>query len=884
MIKHYLNFVSTNRGLIEIDEPTGFDQAVFEIMQEDGRHGRDIFSVTNEKGKLTLDRLPNHCFDYVMEAIEQDGFEAEIKYQVAFDGEMSVVGDVSCQAAVTDDVNKIELAIVEENFKTIFKKRFDVKTNLFNDKSLDDADIAPVQTVKALFKAKPIVQVSEWTNPIIGKQLFFNNPYVNADYFNPIKNQVTYDILNSLSWLEDTNTDSGGGFGNFAYVQAVNKLTNINVKISVNITIDYLPQLENDNPTGKNGQVLLRLYYGASTSSYSQVNVFDVPVFQGTSNQQYILNQTFEVPIELVNSTEKIWFSFVSGTGNGAVIKLTFFDCTVNITATSTAYNSVIDIVNLYDAMKYNALSSANLPVSAPRWEFGGHLQNLFITSQALMRGLLDKPFSISTKDIVEEYLPMVNGDYQIQQDGTIFYGVEEDFYRDYEILSLTQQDATDEFGQPLGQIEGFERSFNKEYTVNEFKFGFQNYASKKETTQGNTYDIVHGQFETLLPNKRVENKKNVEVGFIFDAFEWESARQKAFDLSENTATQDDDKIYCAEFVALTDADRLQKETISVDHRATQTDFNLQLVNNESFGWIRIGLFVGDTVTIDTGVVNTGTYTVTEVTERILYLVTTGGFPQNIGIVNTTITYHISPNVLWVNRTNEGFTEITGIADGDNFGNLAHTAKRSALNYWSSYLATCCMYKQGQEIKITDYKNNPDAVIQENGEAEGIREGDNFVPEGAILTPYLVEVKGIMSLQKFFDTQTKQRLHNGYIRSFDANRLPLLGYIKQANFIPQTKGGIDAEDIIGECAFVLKEKYQEFYLQILGSGNGMIVLSNGESASDFNFYIENKKLYIFDETGKQLFVPVPFNRVKVNSSTQAATPEQLEQWLNLLKQ
>lgn len=877
MIKHYLNFISTNRGLVEIDEPTGFDQAVFEIMQEEGRHGRDIFSVTNDKGKLKLDSMPNHCFDYIMEAMEQDGFEAEVKYLVEFDGVQNIVGDISFQSIVTDQQTFVELAIMEETFKTLLKKRFDVKTDLFSKLTLDKEEIDPLVPVKVLLKAKPIIQVSEWSNPTIGRQISSDSE--TADYFNPVKSQVQYEIQDSLSWLFDFDTESSN---NFKHIHAATNLKNVNIDLALNV--DWYYDVVNAGVGGLSdfyGYMNVRVLWGQSIEQAVENGTNHYlweHYFYGEDNQEITLPTDLSYTIPFVGSTDFIWLSFSFASSNGSVNTATFKDCRTKITATSVAYNTVVPMVRLFDAMTYNVRSSADLPISAPRWAFGGEYYDQFITTQPLMRNLI-KPFLISTKEIVEDYLPEVNGDYQIQKDGTVFFGKEEDFYKDYELASFKQRELSDEWGQPFGQIEGFEKSFNPEFTVNEFKYSNKYYASEKENETANTYDLVHGDIETLLPNKRVENKKVVEFGWVRDAFMAEKARRNAYDLSDNTATQDDDKIYIVDIVPLS-LNTNFTETSFLQHKYnTETGF-LELTNDNTFSWELLGIVPGVLFQILSGE-NEAVYLVMEVSPTVLILFNDTTL-QVDATVNTTFKYFIDPNVVLTNRTNEGFSNIENIEDGENYANLRFSVKRNIQNY-NSYLATCCMYNQDEEIQVTLYKNNPEAITQLTTEAVEVEEGAEFIPTNPILTPYLLNVKLVMTLQKFFDLEDSLRINNGYITTYDATGLPIKGYIQQAKWIVQNRGGEDAEALVGVCDTLLKEKYQQFYLEILSVDTGGIWLSNGDSANTFTYEITDNKLTIYDETGLQLFVPVPYNRVKVNNSGQASSVAELAQWLNLIQ-
>lgn len=859
-IKFYFNFISSGHGRKEIDEPIGFDAAGFNIKQDSGRWGRDVVYSGNGEAKFSISPMQDHCFELMMYNRVRYGFEAIVKLEIDFGDGIEVVGDIDFKTMSTNGVDRCEFTVVQESTQALFKRRYDNNVDLFSFKDLDGNTIEPCQTVDMLLKAKPIVAVSEWTNPIVGQEVVEDNPASNADYFNVIKNQVKYDIKDSLTWLVDYNDATGGAFENFAYIQAATNLKNVKIEFTLDALYKYRPQ-ENNSAPDKNGQILLRVYYGQSNDvgEYTQIAVWNSTAFTGTSNQQQQLPTNLSTIIPFVNATERIWISFVSATKNGAVNRVKFNECKVKITATGIALNTVIPVVRYIDAIKYAVKSASGLDVIAPRWEYGGEFYEQYITTAQLMRNLRDKPFNITNKDIVEDNIrPEVNGDYEIQADDKVFYGLYEDFYRNYEMGNYPQM-----------QFEDYNETTNDRYTGNTVRIGFKSFASNKEAEQDNTLDIVHGDLEGLLPNKNVEDKREASAGFIRDAFLMEQTRQKAYDLSDNTATSDDSKTFIIDAVTLPSGTQFT-ETAELQHEASGSQ--LILKNTGSFSWLLLGIASPDVFTILNGE-NQGSYAVSFVSDTQLTLLAISGTPEDVLVENTTFKYSIRSDVRLTNRTNEGFTLIDGIEDGENYANLRFTTGRILRKYYNQELATHCFYRPNEPIRITKYSNNPDARTQIAGE-EIIREGGNFTPTNPILTPNIHEMILIMPLSEYWRLQGLMRSQRGYIRTWDSKGLPVKEYISEGEWTPLTPDAKNNDELLGAFKCTLEEKYVPYIMEIIAQ-EYEVIINNEIIPAGFTFSIDDLGyLSIFDQNGKLLHVPVLYDRVRVNNSAMS-TPEAL---------
>lgn len=879
MIKHVVNFIKPNYGKIEVIEPIGFDAVDFGIEQEEGRLGRDVSFVGNRKSLRFTDHMHYTVFPIFMDAINDYGYEAEIKHEIHYTDDIIVLGEYDLANCKTDGKTFIEAGLQEENYRVLLKRREDINTNLFSSEDLDGNPITPVQTHNVLVKAKPTVAISKWESEglIVENYGSFGQDFAAIA---PFPQLTQYDIKTTLSpfysYKEDTFSNVEQALDEATILRAQTSLANVKIKLTnINLSV---------TTTGAQVTTVIRVGWGNSyaAGTYSFHTFF-------TSNSDFvdINDQDYEYTIPFLNNTDFVFLIISVGSGAGSsptpvsTSQITYSGGDLTIEATAIAADTVVPMVRLIDALKYTVKSTSGLDISAPRWEEGGEFYDEFITTTPLMRNLIDKPFNISFKEITDDYYPEPYGDFQIEKDGTVFMGRYPDFYANYECGVFTQSNYLK--GKPTNQFQGYEKTYNPKFRINQFKYEYSSFASQKESEQANTYDILHGVRQSLVPITKDQNRKEVKVGWIRDPFLIEQARQKAYDLTDTAATQDDDKKYPLSIVPLEEADRTRTYTFPTQHVAS--GMTLTLLNDQTFSWVLLGITPGTPFIIVNPATNLGQYTVQSLDDRKLVLLkTSGGAPSDISEANTTFKYVIT-NIAaqYTIRTDEGFAEIENIADGDNFANLLYTVQRNTRNYYSQYLAACCAYTGDALIKKTLYSNNPEAYTRLSSETVGITEGEDFKPTGAILTPVLHKAKLIMTFKEYFQLEENLRTYRGFIRFHDANGMPLTGYIQKGEFKILNKGYDEMEDYVGELECEIEERYQPFYLELYKAPDTGLILNGVDYGSGFDWSIDSYgKLHIFDETGKLLYVPVEYNRVKVNNSGQASSPVQLTQWLNAI--
>lgn len=903
MIEFYINFITEAQGEKKIDEPDGFDSSKFTIEQEDKRYGRDVMFAGGESN-FGLNNRSNHCFDLVYKYFEVYGFEAEAEFIIRI-GSIEKVYDIDFSSMTTDQVNTIQFKAIQKSKEILLKRRSDVSVDLLSTKTLDDADILGCVPENILLKAKPIVGFSEWesgsqgigsismvrwNDNLINKQFKIREAINNSQVVKKegVKNTLTF-ISPSYALIDTFGGVPNNGL-NFTYLEAADDIFDVSIKLSEINGNSFTSRISENNPVHPEYKV-----NSAKASVKIQVRIgFDIENSSTSVYDLYVKNYSYNstvpqpspsVPIPfpanlslnvpLIKRGQRIWIyvnpdvsaNITGGPGDtngpGFLLSLSMVGMKVSISGTSKSYNTVVPSIRLYDAMKYICRSVSDLEIEAPDYSAGNVLYDQFLLTGNFLRGKTENGFKMNFEELTKG-LVETNSDYQIKTNDTVYFGNYKDFYKSTELAVITGV-----------QFDEYSKYFNERYKQNVFKYKYNNYQSQKETEIENTIDVVHGESEWLFKNMNVENKKEVEVSWIRDAFLIEETRKKAYDISDTTATQDDDKKFIIDGVLLNDSDRTFKTTSFLQH--ILSDGFLLLKNTSVFSFLLLGIRVGDTFTIVSGSQNAGFYIVNEVSGNTLKLQISSANPTFQGEADTEFQYTVkNTTAKYTNWTDEQFTTIENIAGGANFSNLRFTIKRNIMNFYSQYLATANLYRKLFPIKNTLYKNNSDAITTYNGIQ--LKEGSEFIPENPILTPFEYKTTFIKPMSEYIQLENKIRDEMGFVRFIDNFGIVVRGFIKKSDFTNQ----IEEQGVL-EC--LIEEKYQPAILSIFSDNITGVVIFNDEISVESNNWSwtmdDLDYLHIFDATGLLLFTKVHFSKVSVNGALRSSRIE-LEENLSLL--
>lgn len=866
-----LNFVTNGEGIVTIDEPIGFDSADFVTKQDSKRLARSI-SFGGGESEFTFYRMRNHYFDTLMYYYETYGWESEVKLIIEKDGYENIVGDLDFFKATTDQLEYFKCKVIQDSNEAIVEKRKDINVNVFSDENIDLEPITPLTTENVLVKAKPIKQTSEWEVPFAFEYLFNARdddwPGVSVSTysrFNPSINLVKYGLEDSLTFFEmmqgQFNVNSSIFGDDYKVIEAQNNIRNIKINIT---NLDF--NLSTYVTGGGNGYANFKLVlkYGTDYETANTNIFFDI---SRDEDETYSNTNDYTFTIPYLNRGDSIWLHYsckirqsrdVGGTNPSFFADVTVNSMDVNITGTKIAYNTIVPSIRLYDGVSQVIESISGLTTLFPFAQSNGEMYNQRLFNGNLLRNITTEDFNISLKDIAE-WLPEIYGDYEVQKDGDVFFGLYDDFYTNVEIGVFTDV-----------RFDDYTKEFNERYAINEFVYGYKKFQSQKENEVENTFDVINGNSQWSIVNKGVENKKEIKVGFVRDTFYIDEQRVKALNISETTSTQDDDTIFILDTLEHT-TDSIYQETDFLQHTYDEDTGYLKLSNTGTFSFILIGLAVGETFKILGGDSNAGTYTIIEVTERYVVINSGSGTDNNNGERVTRFEYIVSTTTApFISWSNEGFDYIDNVIDDDGFANLKYSVKRNILRFYNQYLATCNTFAQ-KDIKSTLYKNNSDLGLSYDG-LQTV-EGERFLPTNPILSPYKHNITLITDFNTFKTLETNLKSQRGYIRTYDANGMVIKIYPQELIF----KNSND----IGELKIVGEEKYETGFISIIYGNIGYITVNDEYRTTIINYSNVEELFYIFDATGKLLYNPVFWQKISINGAF-PTSKTQLIEWLSLI--
>lgn len=870
----YLDFKNDSSGEVQIDEPIGYADMDFNLQQKDKGYGRDI-SFSGGEAQFNFVNYRNHYLDKLLYFNHFYGFESKVDLIIRQDGYDDVVAELDFASAVSDDFEYFKCKVIQQSSLQIVKRRKSVKVDLFSDKDVDGNAITPLTTQNMLLLNKPVYQKSIWEQ---SEQYALNlETKGNRNYtINPAVNIAKSDIDGTQNPFEI----SGAGFESMQYLESTSSLKKITLKLN---GCSGLLQPDGDNGGKGTIDFSLSVRYGATfATSTSKVLLSKLLSY---NSADYTFNAAdYVVGIDSLNRGDKIWicyqFTMKETTAFGRLECFGYVNLnSIEITAESSSYNSITPSFRLIDVMRQVVKSTSGLDIVAPRFDIGGAFyDNRLFNGNFLRNALVNtdgtrKPFYISLEDIEKSIVEM-NADHEIDSDGKVFFGTEADFYTSYESGFF---DNT--------QFSEMTKVFNPRFSVNEFSYKYKNYQALKENEEVNSADNVHGESKYVFTNKMVENKKEITVEWIRDAFLIESNRRKAIVVSKDTASQDDDTLFCIDAIA-TAGDVSFTEVSFLQHTFDAIANRLTLRSDGEVNFNSLGITVGSVVVIEAPDKNAGSYavqanakspgaTVDDIvaSSSLLLLRVSSGVisSSNNGERITKYTYTLDDALVpFTNYTSQGFTSIANLNAPDNYSNLRYSIRRNIDNYYQPYLATCNLYHKDDTIKNTWYKNNGECITAYNGIT--LKENESFVPSNPILSPFMYDniIFANVEFTDFIALQNSIRSDRGYIRTIDNNNRVIKVY-------PIT---MKYEILSKELTIKAEEKYEPKTMTI-STANKYILINNETYVQAIDWELRDNKLFIFDKRRQLLYNGVFFNNVAINNSL-TEDIEEFETRMNLL--
>lgn len=763
-IKHFLSFendITTPVERIEILEPVGFDGVDFEVKQDAKRYGRDVL-FAGGNGEFTFHPLPklrglDHQFEKLLATDAQYGFESLVKYILNYDGIDYVIGELDFGGSETDQIKYFKSKVIQDTLEATIKRNIKTNVNVLSDRKVNGGIIAPLIPEKLLVNATPLKVVSEWSQPeeyTIGhvqnrNSYFCITPLIDKRGLDDTYQIPLTDFLNNTSFPNDSDAD----FVNvFELLNATNNLSNVTFSIS-NLTYDTRTPEES-------GFGLNFYYYIGET--YNPVEAVRVALPNAATDY------AIDIPMGAIQRNESLWGFFhvfrenSAGTQNG-----TYTSCTWQAVATSTAIDSVTKSIRLIDLMKQMVKSISDAPVDAPEFEEGGPLYDQFLILGNQLRNIDIDSFDISMDDILDG-IKEFDADYEVQADGTVYFGTRDTFYQDIEM---------DRFN--IKPNNEFKKTYNPRFELNTFNFKYEKYEKGQNDALENSREGIHTEAQYNLPNRRTSNTKSLSLPWIRDPFMIEKIRRQGLEVTDDTSQENDDDKVIVEVKKIT-APITNTEGFQANHLISNTSV-LEIINDGSFNWSIIGISPNDIITIAGE--NAGDYLVGSLGESSIQLTPVAPTPNPTftGITYSTITYNITSTDLVV-ATDQDFQEIVGTTDTRGFANMSYSIARNIRNFFGTYLRTACKYHPNGGINLTLFKYNREFRSLRNDDSVFIFEGLSIVPitlPEAILDNRLTNVEVICDFPRLWKLIGAIRKDRGYVTLVDNKNREYKTYIQE---------------------------------------------------------------------------------------------------------
>jgi hypothetical protein len=856
--RHYLKFIDLpSVGKIEISESIGFDGASYKVKKEGRRFGRDII-IANEDTELTFTRsffeeleviqtttdgktinYASQGFDYLLDVFQNEGWESQIEYIIEKDDLQFVTGIFSYSTAVVE-FDQITVKIIQNTNREIIKRLEDTDIDAFSSEALDGRTITPCATTNILLKAKPIRSISDWENTTSQD---FNG--MAGDYVNPSMNLTRYDIQASFVPFENRiDTNFADAINNFTYLYARTSLTTGTITFNINCTLKYRP-----NGSGAtSGRFILNVYKYRRPYNISELQIIPVYVknFSGSVNQDFIVNETITIDLPALEVGECLatwWADQFIATVPITEMAISFQSYSMNITYTSTAIDTVVKGIRLIDLMKHNVKSLADVEVNTPIYDVGGEHYNNFAFNGLLLGQITDKPFYNKFKDLMN--IPdEVCADYQINPDNVEILPYA-DYYTNEEMAVFEQLPKYDATTKP-----------NKNFALKTADFKYKSSSSGRETNGENSIDDVHTETQKYITDT-VDGNLKVELNHIRSAYLIEESRQRAFDNEQSKSLENDDKLFLLDVTELAPS---TKGGFGANLLMQINDSgHLQILNNNlegdgiDFNWGLLGFAVGGTFFIDEGE-NVGTWQVLTITPSVLTLFPISVTASYEGEAFIKVSYFFN-DVLYTNRTNEGFTLIDGVIEPSKYSNLNYSWSRN-IKRWYPYLATATKFKPNGVIKTASFKTNGNLVTQKIGESTSLADSADIInseiASQKILNPFVHSITVYADFEKVTQLIEDIRDLKGYVTVKLNDGRTVKGYPSE----------IDYTWVTEELTMDIEEKFISDFMEITSSG---IVLNGYENQPLPNsFQINNIFVLLYNSDDIQLYPPIRFTNIKIN--------------------
>jgi len=721
-----------------ITEPPGYDAFAYRVKQGDFRLGRDktiggeeigitLWDATGEESAIPYINQSGRRIYYKTHALDkvialsraaEQGFEARIEFGVTDGTTQFVNGQFDTAKSKTDEKTYFTCNVVQNTKLAQIERKKNVNVDVFSTTDLYGNPVTPCPTYRMLQKAKSVVAYSTLSSPA-NVNLIYNSYGLDAYIVNSAQQIDNADIEDTYNPFA-TSEYIGTGFTDAIAADALNRfkllvaredLSNLTINLdSVNLAIVDL----SGSATNKELMVSVGLDPVLDKTEY--------PVIASTTSTINVVNGSYVINIPFIPRGFSVWlYASVTTTNTSpsstpvGSTSISMGGMSVKVKTESTAVDRVINVCSYPEFLKAGIERLSGLPFNCPDLESTGKFGNLYVYSGYMQRSIPNKPFNFIFEDQFGHDMRWLgNSDYEITNNG-VDHGDYDFFYPNVDLGGFLDAPDVD-----------FERTINERFQLQTWDTKFANY--NKDDRSANTIDSFQTEAQQTFPNGAVENRVELNIKNIWDAFEQEKNAIQG--LRKTTGLDFDDKVSIVDVVDLAPG---ATGTIRGFYTFYTKDGKVLIYNkplngflstqDSTLAWDQVGISVGDVITFDAGDNIGAQSTVLDITPQIITLQPINYVAALSGTAYFVIT-HAYTGVLLTNRTSENFDQILNLQSGNNCSNLKYTIARMN-QYFYSYWNTVCSAHPTKDILTTKFVNNDQLITQFMG-GRVLREGENI--------------------------------------------------------------------------------------------------------------------------------------------------------------
>ncbi len=526
-VRFELHFKRTNERF-DITEPIGFEDAEFSLVQNKDWHGRNL---TINDLTLRFENRTFHQFKKILAEFKTFYHNTDIEFSIYNENYLFINGRLDFEDANTDMYSYIECNFIADNRLQKIEDNDDVEIDLFSTESIEGLPISEIEKLNVELKYKEIEEIikRKSDNPTS----YYDLEDGDWKYTNVFGNLEVDTTDNNLSGYQNGNSDQAVHTREPDII--ITGETTIRYQIS-NLKVSWESWAQAQNYSRLN--MIVREYSDDSFSSVvnstqttlveQNSRVLDVPFYDSGNvtysgfYKIYFVVQPHVNAVAQDNDRVEIL--------SEALLKVSYLDI---YESTYTYLCRVIDC----GKQIVKSITNELMEINAPR--FDTEFLNLMCGNGYMIRGFqeddIERKFTMKWKTFLEYIREGLNCDYQLQNDGKIFIGKHEDFYKNYEVERLPYSIDKDSFSVEI----------NEKVKYNKVEYEYSKFQDDKD----NTIESLHQKGSWYIPLSKMKETLSFKNPFIADGYKIEYTRREGFETEATSGKENDTDVYLIDCV-----------------------------------------------------------------------------------------------------------------------------------------------------------------------------------------------------------------------------------------------------------------------------------------------------------------------------------------------